>query len=99
MNTIRAIPDEHPDKFLDMPEGLGGYWWETDNLVCIPFVEARKEGAFSAFLKELNGKGKIIFFPTLISAKLDSILRSKGYVEAGVMDKMMGFVDGLAYFP
>ena len=81
-----------------MPARLEGYWWETDNLICIPFVEAREKGAFSQFLKMIEAKGKVIFFPTIVSAKLDVILRAKGYVDAGTPDKYFGFVDGLARF-
>lgn len=93
------IPDENPTKFNDMPAGLGGYWWETVNKICIPFVENEHEGdgTFSRWLKELEAKHKIIFFPTIISARLDAILRARGYQDAGVNDDQLGcWVDGLA---
>ena len=93
------IPEEHPNKFLDMPEGLEGYWWETEHVVCVPFVESRNEGAgnFSRFLKDIEAKGKIVFFPTIVSARLNAVLRGRGYEDSGIMDKEMGcFVDGLA---
>lgn len=81
---ILLISDEHPDRFLDMPGGLSGYWWETEHLVCVPFVTSKIEGsgAFSRFLGELEVKGKIVFFSSIISAKLDTILRKRGYVDA-----------------
>lgn len=92
------IPDVHPDKFLDMPPGLDGYWWETEEQICVPFIENRNEGdgTFSKWLKELENKSKLIFFPTIVSARLDAILRKKGYIDAFVIDKEMGFMDGLA---
>lgn len=92
------MPEEHPDKFLDMPEGLDGYWWETGHLICIPVIFSDNEGAgvFSKWLSKLEAKGKVIFFPTIISARLDAILRKRGYVEAGVKDEHFGFVGGLA---
>jgi hypothetical protein len=95
------VPDDNPDKFLEMPKGLSGYWWETENQICIPFVENSNEGngAFSKWLTELETKRKLIFFPTIISARLDAILRKRGYKDALVNDKEMGFVDGLAWCP
>lgn len=93
---IIQIPDKQPDKYLDMPDGLEGYWWETDNQICVPLVIAKKAGAFSKFLKEIERKGKIVFFPTIISAKLDAILRARGYKETETIDETFGFVDGLA---
>jgi len=98
---IIKVPDAHPDKYLDMPEGLEGYWWETDNQICIPLVASKNEGdgTFSNWLNELEGKGKLIFFPTIVSARLDHILRKRGYKDAFVIDKKMGLVDGLAWQP
>jgi hypothetical protein len=79
-----VLPDEQPDKYLDMPEGLDGYWWETENQICIPVVENKHEGdgTFSKWLTSLESRGKIIFFPTIISARLEAILRKRGYVDA-----------------
>lgn len=98
--TIKLIPDESPDKYLDMPEGLSGYWWETEHLVCVAFVASKNEGegTFGKFLKTLEAKGKVVFFPTIVSARLDTILRTRGYVDSGTPDKYFGFVDGLAKF-
>jgi len=95
---IIEVPDVHPESYLDMPEGLSGYWWETDSQICIPFVANKKQGdgTFSKWLMELEAKGKLIFFPTIISARLDVILRKRGYKDAFVIDKEMGLVDGLA---
>lgn len=92
------VPDEHPDKYLDMPEGLVGYWWETDNQICVPLVIAKSEsdGSFSKFLKDIEAKGKLVFFPTIVNAKLDAILRKRGYQDAAAPDEIFGAVDGLA---
>ena len=91
------IPDETPAKYNEMPEGLEGYWWETDHLVCVPLVIAKAAGTFSKFLKEVEAKQKVVFFPSIVSAKLDAILRAKGYVEAYAFDHQFNeAVDGLA---
>jgi len=98
---VIKIGDELPDKFNKMPIGLFGYWWETEHQICIPVVENAVEGdgTFSKWLTSLESKGKMIFFPTVISARLDAILRKRGYKEAYVMDKDMGGIDGLAKEP
>ncbi|GAI22754.1 unnamed protein product, partial [marine sediment metagenome] len=76
-----------------------------EHLVCVPFVESQKEGAgnFSRFLKDIESKGKMVFFPTIISARLDAILRKRGYIEAvsrmsELEQKIYGqeYCDGLA---
>lgn len=90
------LPDEHPSKYKKMPQGLEGYWWETDKMICVPVVIAQKNGVFSSFLKDLMKSKKIIFFPCIVSAKLDAMLRAKGFQDAFVVDEMMGLVDGLA---
>ena len=80
-----------------MPDGLEGYWWETDHLVCVPLVIAKAVGAFSKFLKEVEAKQKVVFFPSIVSAKLDSILRARGYTKAYALDHQLNeVVDGLA---
>lgn len=98
VETMIQVPDAHPDKYLDMPEGLSGYWWETDDQICVPFVANNRkgDGTFSKWLTDLETKGKLIFFPTIISARLDAILRNRGYKDAYTIDKEMGYVDGLA---
>ena len=104
----RITPKEDPEKYLEMPEGLKGYWWEAEHLICIPVVISPNEGegTFSRWLKELEAKGKVIFFPTLVSARLDSILRLRGYVDAlnefsDTEKEIYGqtYCDGLALFP
>jgi hypothetical protein len=101
IESFIEVPDDSPNKFLNPPEGLDGYWWETNKQICVPFIASHNEGdgTFTKWLKELEGKNKIIFFPTIISARLNSILRKRGYKDAGVNDKDMGFVDGLAWCP
>lgn len=71
-----VVPEEHPDKYKEMPSGLDGYWWETSKVICVPFVENLNEGdgSFSKWLTELESKNKIVFFPTIVSARLDFIL-------------------------
>lgn len=96
---MKQLPIANPDKYLPMPNGLEGYWWETDKLVCVPVVIATREGAFSNFLKSIEAKPKIIFFPTIINAKLDTLLRARGYEEAFTTDEIFGLVEGLAKFP
>ena len=107
MNNLKCVPEEHPNKYSDMPEGLNGYWWETEHLICIPFVASQNEGSgvFSKWLNELEAKGKAVFFPTIINARLDQLLRSRGFVDAlsrmsDLEQKMYGqeYCDGLAYF-
>ncbi len=99
--AILLVPNEDPDKFLAMPEGLVGYWWETDNEICVPLVIAEHEGSriFTGWLTEIETRGKLIFFPTIISARLAAILRKRGYVAAVAKDKEFGYVDGLAKVP
>jgi len=96
-NVIK-IPDEHPDHFDNMPDGLEGYWWETEHLICVPLVIAKNEGdgSFSKFLRQIEAKDKLVFFCTIVSGKLDAILRAKGYGNAGTNDKYFGWFDGLA---
>ena len=89
-NAIALLPNEQPQKYIAMPTGLGGYWWETEDMVCVPFVESYRRGAFSLFLRRLAEKGKVVFFPTIVSAKLEAILVAKDYIPAGVNDKLMG---------
>lgn len=91
------IGDEHPTKFNDMPAGLNGYWWETEHQICVPFIESQHEGngTFTKWLDILEGKGKTIFFPTVISARLDFILRNRKYIDAFMLDKEFGHVNGL----
>ena len=91
------IGDEHPTEFNDMPKGLAGYWWETEHQICIPVIFNNNEGdgTFGKWLDELEAKGKTIFFPTIVSARLDFILRNKGYQDAYVIDNEMGIISGL----
>lgn len=91
------LPNETPIEYLNMPAGLQGYWWETDNMICVPVVIADRkgDGAFSQFLKDIEAKGKSIFFPTVISGYLDKLLRARGYQDGFVVDEQMGVVDGL----
>lgn len=107
METV-VVPREHPTKYKKMPEGLVGYWWETKHLICIPDIYSNFEGRgnFSRWLSELEAKGKVIFFPTIVSARLDSILRRRGYIDAlsELSDEEKSifqrtYCDGLALFP
>jgi hypothetical protein len=94
------IPDESPKEYKSMPKELSGYWWETEHLITIPFIESRNEGdgTFTKWLTGLETKGKVIFFPTVISARLDYILRKHNYTDAWTVAHDMNneIVDGLA---
>lgn len=78
------VSSESPDKYKNMPPGLSGYWWETEHLICVPLVEAKQEGdgTFTKWLTVLDKKHKTIFFPTIVSGRLDFILRKHGYQDA-----------------
>lgn len=91
------IGDESPEGYNEMPKGLTGYWWETKHQICVPVVfnNSEGDGTFSKWLSKLEAKGKVIFFPTIVSARLDFILRERGYDNAYVIDKDMGVVGGL----
>lgn len=105
---LKQVPDESPTgKYLDLPKGLEGYWWETEHLVCVAFIASEYGGGgiFSKWLKELGAKNKVVFFPTIVSARLDAILRARGYVDAvsrmsELEQKIYGqeYCDGLAKF-
>lgn len=72
---------DHPiEAFKTMPEGLDGYWWETETEVCVPVIFSSKPRAFLSFLGEIMGKGKYVFFPTVVSARLGALLKAKGFV-------------------
>ena len=79
-----------PDTILQMPPDLGGYWWETDVFVCVPWVYSRDPGAFLRFLRDIERKGKTVFFPTIINARLDRLLRLRGYQDAVAPDQCKG---------
>lgn len=68
------VPSEEPSQYKDMPDGLNGYWGETDNLICV----------------------QVVFFPTVIHARLDKLLRLRGYQDAVVEAELMDAVIGLA---
>jgi hypothetical protein len=97
---LLVIPEQHPDKFIDMPPGLNGFWWESKDVICIPDVASLSEGSgnFSRWLRYIELKHKIVFFPTVVSARLEAILRGKGYTEAITegLDSVFGeVVEGL----
>ena len=67
------------------PHPLEGYWWETERQVVIPWI--RNTGTpttFLKFLRIIEHKGKAIVFPTVINARLDKLLRLRGYVDGVV---------------
>jgi len=81
-----------------MPPGLDGYWWETEHMVCVPLVQARQRGVFLPWLMALERKGKPVFFPSVINARLQRLLALRGYVGARV-ETDMGWVSGFAKLP
>jgi hypothetical protein len=98
---MREVPNVTPTEYQKPPETLSGYWWEESSVICIPFIESKQEGKgnLSRWLGTLESRGKIVFFPTVISARLDSILRKRGYEDAFIPYTELGYVDGLAKFP
>lgn len=101
MKVVFEVPRvraQEVSAFRSLPRPLGGYWWESEQVICVPVVWNTQpgDGSFGRFLQFIENKGKIVFFPTVISARLTSILRSRGYDDAFAMDEHMGFVDGLA---
>lgn len=78
--VISPIP---PESFLEGPPELDAstYWWETD-MVCVPWVMGNNPQAFLCWLRELEAKGKPVFFPTVINGRLDALLRHRDYVDA-----------------
>ena len=69
-----------PESYNDFTGDLEGYWWETQ-IICVPFVASKSPRAFLRFLNDIESRGKPIFFPTVISARLDKLLRMRGYVD------------------
>ncbi|KKM81334.1 hypothetical protein LCGC14_1330810 [marine sediment metagenome] len=91
-----------PEKYIDMPDGLDGYWWETETQICVADIHSRNPRAFIGFLNVIEGKGKPVFFPTLVNARLDKLLRLRGYQDAFVKGEIFGdpeIFDGLAKLP
>jgi len=85
-----------PSRYNEMPEGLDGYWWESEDTVCVPVVSAAEPKAFVSFLREIESRGKTVFFPTILNERLYKLLMLRGYQPAYVEDNLMGIVDGLA---
>ena len=85
-----VLTHDSPDAFLPMPPGLEGYWWETSTFVCVPFVLSHDARAFIGFLNDLERKAKFVFFPTIINARLDRLLRLRGYQDAVAPDQCKG---------
>lgn len=80
-------PTDEP--FKEMPSQLDGYWWETDHQICIPVIMSHSPRSFLLFLSEQEGKGKAVVFPTVISGRLEKLLRLRGYVDSVVYDFQM----------
>lgn len=90
---------ESPSTYNDMPEHLSGYWWESSDLVCIPLVASQSPQVFLRFLRRCEGIHKPVFFPTVISGRLDTLLRRRGYVNAVTVSDEQGVVEGLLLIP
>tara|TARA_Y100000310_G_scaffold204700_1_gene204929 strand:- start:3136 stop:3642 length:507 start_codon:yes stop_codon:yes gene_type:complete len=91
-----------PEKYIGMPEGLDGYWWETETQICVADIHSHDPQSFIRFLNVIERKGKPVFFPTLVNARLDRLLRLRGYQDAFVRGKIFGnpeIFDGLAKLP
>ena len=107
-SEIRQIPPEGAGPYKQPPVGLSGYWWETEHQICVPVIASAHpgDGTFGKWLRELEAKGKIVIFPTVISARLDRILRARGYItawaELSEQEKEMwgqDYIECLALFP
>ena len=91
METIRLDHNDHPSGgYNEMPEGLAGYWWETDRQICIPDIRSFNPHRLLRFLGDCEAKGKAVVFPTVINARLDRLLRLRGYVDSVVFVGYMG---------
>tara|TARA_Y100000310_G_scaffold339388_1_gene431893 strand:+ start:406 stop:711 length:306 start_codon:yes stop_codon:yes gene_type:complete len=75
------MPDQPEPEFEPLPDGLEGYWWETDYIV-IPWIAARKPRVFLSWLRAIEKRGKPVFFPTVINERLATLLKHRGYVSA-----------------
>ncbi len=80
---MRTLPKDmgEPGPFHDLTSPLDGYWWESDKIVCVPFVGSQKPQAFVVFLGEMEAKGKPVLFPTVVNGRLDTLLERRGYEE------------------
>ena len=101
---MKEIPQSNikwPDAMQQPPPGIYGYWWEDDKVVCIALIEGtNKKGLFREWMVELEKKNKIIYFPTVIGARLLDILRRNGYEDAYVYDKFSkDTIECMAKFP
>ena len=83
MTTVIRITPKAPFIFEAPPDGMSAdtYWWESD-MICVPFVASKTPRAFLRWLHELESKGKPVFFPTVINARLAKLLALRGYVPA-----------------
>lgn len=90
MSTVLVLSPGEPTGYGKMPQGLSGYWWETAHFVCVPWIASSDPKAFLSFLRGLERKGKTVFFPTVINARLDRLLRLRGYQDAVVPDPCKG---------
>lgn len=86
-----------PD-FIDCPAPLGGYWWEDDETVCLPVISSNGHPReMLNFLAMLEAKGRRVFIPTVINARLAKLLELRGYrySETVVFDDVMKeWIDG-----
>jgi len=90
-------------EFQDCPSPLDGYWWENDEMVCLPLVASKGHPrALLAFLSSLEDKGKKVFVPSVINARLAKLLELRGYTysQTAVFDEQMqDWVDGYTKVP
>ena len=84
--TIRLDPSDHTNSgsCQALAPPLGGYWWETERQVCVPLITSASPKKFMEFLAAQEAKGKAVVFPTVISLRLDRLLRHRGYVDSVV---------------
>ena len=103
MEAAATIPLDHPRGGFQEIEGLApdSYWWRGEHIICVPFV-AGPPRPFLRFLKQIEAEGKIVFFPCVVNARLDRLLRLRGYVDAITAEPDPQFkqhIEGLAKLP
>ena len=89
------------DIFLTLPAPLYGYYWESDDTLCVPFIASSGHPkAFLHFLTAIEVKGKQVIFPTVINFRLARLLKNRGYQYYPHIGKQHGWnVDGYVLAP
>lgn len=95
--TVVVPPHAEPASYQEVPgASVDSYWWET-SVVCVPLIFSEPR-PFLTFLRNIEAKGKPVFFPTVLNPRFDKLLRLRGYIDAVTKDKHFGLVEGLLLF-